>query len=149
MQNLRIRQHLRALALVGVVAAGLGVTASVAVPAVAAVPSDGGGSSVAGPAAAEISAPVPVLVDGLRLRTAGNLNGGVQGLLYTSDQVNVIAASSDLDGGTWYEVSLPESSAGGLDAGSVGWVYADYVGTPSVVPGDGYYGPGNPVAGHN
>ncbi|MEU1627266.1 SH3 domain-containing protein [Streptomyces sp. NPDC020096] len=144
--NLTVRRRLRALALAGVVVAGLGTTASVAV---AAVPTDGGGSSVAGPAAAEISAPVPVLADGLRFRSAGNLNGDVEGLLYTSDQVNVIAASTDLDGGTWYEVSLPESSTGGLGAGSVGWVYAAYVGTPSTVPGDGYYGPGNPVAGHN
>jgi hypothetical protein len=142
-------RRLRGLVLVGAVVSGLGLTASVAVPAVAAAPSDGGSSLVAGPAAGEISAPVPVLVDGLRLRTAGNLNGDVEGLLYTSDQVNVIASSADMDGGTWYEVSLPEASAGGLDAGAVGWVYAAYVGTPSTVPGDGYYGPGNPVAGHD
>ncbi|MGW7004039.1 SH3 domain-containing protein [Streptomyces sp. NPDC054933] len=142
--NLKVRQRLRVLVLVGVVVAGLGTTASVAV---AAVPTDGGGSSVAGPAE-EISAPVPVLADGLRFRSAGNLNGYVEGLLYTGDQVNVIAASTDLDGGTWYEVSLPESSTGGLGAGAEGWVYAAYVGTPQTVPGDGYYGPGNPVAGH-
>jgi hypothetical protein len=61
-------------------------------------------------------------VNGLRFRSTGSFNGGVRGLLYRGDRVQVIGWNGD-----WMHVKLTQRSGGGARAGVSGWVWKSYL----------------------
>lgn len=63
-----------------------------------------------------------ITADGVRLRTGPGTGYGVKGLLYYGDNVEVLTCH-----GSWDRVYLTLNSAGGLPAGTNGWVYDAYV----------------------
>ncbi|MBY8886910.1 hypothetical protein K7472_18890 [Streptomyces sp. PTM05] len=103
-----------------------------------------GSAAVAGPLAdaasyGDVGSLSTVEVDGLRLRGGPNLNGVIQGLLWTGDTVQAVPGSLiTQDGVTWQEVTLPGASAGGLAAGAEGWVDSDYLSANSQWPVTGH-----------
>ncbi|GAA1904154.1 SH3 domain-containing protein [Streptantibioticus ferralitis] len=72
--------------------------------------------------------------DGVRLHD-GSGSGPVIGLLYYGDQVEVTATS-----GSWSRVYLDGDSAGGLPAGSSGWVWSGYLQCEPSTPTGGVCG---------
>ncbi|GAA1927460.1 SH3 domain-containing protein [Streptantibioticus ferralitis] len=112
----RAVRRLGALAVVTAVAAaglGVGVTSASAAPAHSAAP-----SAVAEPH----GWPGGITGNGVRLRTGPGTGYGVEGLLYYGDTVQPVGCS-----GSWYHVYLTANSAGGLPAGTWGWVNDAYI----------------------
>ncbi|MEU1628693.1 SH3 domain-containing protein [Streptomyces sp. NPDC020096] len=110
-------RRLGAVAVVAAVAAaglGTGVAfASTAVPARAAAPFR---------SAEPHGWPGGITGNGVRLRTGPGTGYGVEGLLYYGDTVKPVGCV-----GPWYHVVLTADSAGGLPAGTWGWVNSAYI----------------------
>ncbi|WP_093482525.1 MULTISPECIES: SH3 domain-containing protein [unclassified Streptomyces] len=74
------------------------------------------------------------MVDGLNFRAGPNTSYAARGMLYEEDEVEIITYRN-AGPGQWDEVRLLHPSAGGLPAGSVGWVKQEYLTPPTCASG--------------
>lgn len=76
-----------------------------------------------------------VMVDGLNFRSGPDTSYAARGMLYWGDEVEIITAQN-FGPGQWDKVRLLKSSAGGLPAGTVGWVKQNgYITPPTCASG--------------
>ncbi|MCX5446850.1 SH3 domain-containing protein [Streptomyces nigrescens] len=74
------------------------------------------------------------MVNGLNFRAGPDTSYAARGMLYANDEVEIITYRNP-GPGQWDKVRLLRSSAGGLPAGSVGWVKQSYLTAPTCASG--------------
>ncbi|MFI7100171.1 SH3 domain-containing protein [Streptomyces sp. NPDC050161] len=74
------------------------------------------------------------MANGLNFRAGPNTGYSALGLLYVGDEMEIITFR-DAGPNQWDKVRLLRRSAGGLPAGSVGWVKQSYLTAPTCSPG--------------